>query len=74
VEHLKSVSLGLVPALSKNTILFWKALQATYTLAYWAHLKVTKNEMLQIQPLGLYSHQFIFLVTYEWAIYPRVLH
>ncbi len=43
------------------------------TLAYWAHSWVIKNEVLWEWPQGLYSQNFFFFITYEWAKWARVL-
>ncbi len=37
-------------------------------------LSYEEYEVLWIQPLELYSQPFIFLSTYKWAQYARVLH
>jgi hypothetical protein len=39
-----------------------------------AFISYEENDVLWIQPLGLYSRHFIFFLTYEWAQYARVFH
>jgi len=43
-------------------------------LVYWAHSKVTKKKNFETQTQRLYSQNFIFFATYEWAQWASVLH